>query len=227
MGWRVHGILLPGFGPELSRLGDHTRADWVSAASAALERLRSEFGGPALIGGYSMGAAIALHLEIGPADRLVLFAPFWRYPGVLPKLIPLVGLLFPELRPVQNGDFVHPDVRHQLERLLPDLDLDDPQVQAAIEDRLVLPVSAAQEALKLGQEGYRRAAKIDANILVVRGASDPLVNQDLTLKLTRRLSKAKTTYLEVDAGHDLLMEDNPAYPEILTALEKFIEGGDV
>jgi carboxylesterase len=226
-GWRVRGILLPGFGPEFSRLAQTTRSDWVKAAEKAFAELRADHGGPALIAGFSVGAAIAMHLDIGPADRLVLFAPFWRFPGVLPALIPILSLLTPEVRPVRDGDFLHPEIRRQVERMLPGWDLDDPRVRKVVEERLVLPVSAAREALDLGEEAYRRAGKIEANVLIVRGARDPLVNQDQALKLVHRMPKSRTTYLEVDAEHHLLEEDNPAYPEILSALDKFLKGGEV
>ena len=226
-GWYVRGILLPGFGPELLHLGDYSRSDWVSAAANAFEELRRTHGGPALIAGYSLGAAVALHLDLGPADRLALFAPFWRLPGVLPTLVPLMTLLFPELKPVQENSFSDPRMRRELERLLPGKDLDDPQAQASIQERLVLPSSAIREAVQLGQDGYRRAAKLDTNVLVVRGVDDPLVNQDLALKLTHRMAKSKATYMEVDAGHDLLVENSPAFAKILSALENFIDRGEV
>jgi carboxylesterase len=226
-GWRARGILLPGFGSQFSRMREFNRSDWIAAARTTFEELRAAFGGPALVIGYSMGAAIALHLDVGPADRLALFAPFWTYPGPLPRLIPLVKLLFPELHPVKDGDFAHPEIRAQFERLLPGWNLDDPQVQAAIQERFVLPARAAQEVLKLGKAAYRRAAKIDTNVLVVRGAQDPLVDQDLTLQLIHRMSKSKSTYLEVDAAHNLLMKDSPAFPEVLSSMERFLETGEV
>lgn len=226
-GWHAHGILLPGFGAQFAHLADRKSRDWVTAARAAWRKLRADFGGPALAVGYSMGASVALHLELGPADRLVLAAPLWSFPGVLPKIFPLAHLLLPDLHPVSDDDFSQPQVRRQFERLLPGVDLDDPRVQAEIEAHFVIPASALQEVLKLGRSAYRRAASIDANALVIQGRNDRLAERELTLKLTRRLTKGRSVYLETDGGHDLLIEDTPGRAEMFAGLGRFLDTGEV
>ena len=60
-GYTARAILLPGFGPDVPNLGQMTKGDWLGAASAAWEEMRAVHS-PAMLLGFSMGAAIALHL---------------------------------------------------------------------------------------------------------------------------------------------------------------------
>ncbi|MGQ9815827.1 MAG: alpha/beta hydrolase, partial [Candidatus Roseilinea sp.] len=76
-GWRVRAPLLPCFGPDIVNLDRCRWQDWVKAIEAEWMTLCAAPGHSALIG-YSMGAAIALHVAaVRPPNRLVLVAPFW------------------------------------------------------------------------------------------------------------------------------------------------------
>ena len=56
-GWTVHGLLLPGFGPEIATLPQRHRDEWIAAVQDALGALRQAGHRPLLLVGYSMGAA--------------------------------------------------------------------------------------------------------------------------------------------------------------------------
>ena len=60
-GLHAHGMLLPGFGPGVSRLGSVKRAEWLDAAHAAWDDLCRRYERTILLG-YSMGGAVAVHL---------------------------------------------------------------------------------------------------------------------------------------------------------------------
>jgi carboxylesterase len=202
-GWLARGILLPGFGADISNLNQRGRQDWVGAAQAAWDELR-RFYRPSVLLGYSLGGAVALNLSSGPQDRLVLAAPFWRVPGIIPTLLPLIRLAAPNLRPFKKANFGDPALRQQFDRILPGVDLDDPQVRQTIQEEFVLPLSAMQEAIAMGRQAYRRAPKMPARLLVIQGAQDPLVRPSETRRLVRRLPAGRATYREIDAGHELL-----------------------
>jgi carboxylesterase len=223
LGWFVQGILLPGFGTDIPNLKDRSRCDWVAAAEDAWQAL-ADRGGPRTAIGYSMGAAVAMHLDFQPADRLVLAAPFWRFGGLLPRLVPIIQRFKPELAPFKKANFSDPRLREQLGRILPDADLDDPQVQQAVRERFVLPMRAADELIRIGSEAYHRAEMLACDCLILQGSNDTLVRPDASRKLAGRLRRGKTIYQEVDAGHDLLAS---AHLEVYRAIENFLETGEV
>jgi carboxylesterase len=202
-GWRARGILLPGFGADIPNLNLRRRADWVGAAQAAWDELRLAHR-PAVLLGYSMGGAVALNLASASQDRLVLAAPFWRLPGIIPYLLPFVRRLMPNLRPFRRANFGDPRLRQEFDRILPGVDLDDPQVRQTIQDEFILPLRAMEEVIAMGRQAYRLAPRLPARLLVIQGARDELVRPAETRRLVRRLPAERTAYHEIDAGHVLL-----------------------
>jgi carboxylesterase len=160
-GWRVRAPLLPCFGPDIVNLGRCRWQDWVTAIEAEWAALRVASGPCALIG-YSMGAAIALHVAAArPPDRLVLVAPFWSVPGLVARAVPVLKWVLPRWRPFARADFADPALRAQLNRLLPGVDLDDPAVQDFVRREMALPFAAVHEVLRLGARAARRGAAGD------------------------------------------------------------------
>lgn len=203
-GWRVRVPLLPCFGPDIVNLGHCRWQDWVSLIETEWTTLCAVRGTCALIG-YSMGAAIALHVAAArPPDRLVLVAPFWRVPGLLARAVPVLKWVLPRWRPFAKADFGDPALRAQLGRLLPGVDLDDPAVHDFVRREMVLPLAAVHEVLRLGTRAARLAPRVTAPTLVVQGASDPVVAPALTRQLVSRLGAGRVRYVETAGGHDLI-----------------------
>lgn len=223
-GWRARGILLPGFGPDIPNLNLRRRTDWVRAAQAAWDELRATYQ-PAAMLGYSMGAAVALNLRIAPQDRLVLAAPFWRLPGIIPVLLPLIRRVMPNLRPFKKANFGDPRLRKQFDRILPGVDLDDPQVRQTIQEEFVLPLRAMEEVIRMGRQAYRQAPKLPAHALVVQGAQDELVRPVETRRLVRRLPAGRTIYHEIDAGHELLSGGGEAEAQTTRLILDYLQVG--
>jgi carboxylesterase len=209
-GWRADGLLLPGFGPGIVTLETCRMDDWLEACRSAWEAIPA---GPAprLLLGYSMGGALALTLAAQrPPDLLVLVAPFWKLPGFLPRLVPLARRFLPRLRPFQKANFQDPRLRQMLGSILPDLDLDDPQVQELIRQEFVLPLDVINEMFRLGRSAYRLAAQVACPVLIIQGAQDPLVRPKETRRLAQRLVPGPVRYVEIAGGHDLLAQDGGA-----------------
>jgi carboxylesterase len=204
IGWRARGVLLPGFGPDIINLYRRGRKDWLSAAKSAWLNIR-EPSHPAVLIGYSMGAAVALNLIAAqPPDLLVLISPFWRLPGLLSRLVPVAKWLMPEIFPFKKADFTDPKLRDQFQRIIPDVDLDDPQVQDMIRTEFRLPLQTIDEILQLGKEAYQHAEQVDMPTLVIQGKNDSLVRPSDTIKLVQRLGINCVDYHELDGGHDLI-----------------------
>jgi hypothetical protein len=133
-GWTVQGLLLPGFGPQIATLGERRWEEWLAAINQALADLRRDHA-PLLLIGYSMGAALAIGAAAGQTvDGLILMAPFvWRESLLQKMAATFFGpLLTPYFRPFRQANFADPALRRGLASLLPQLDLDDPAVQAAL-----------------------------------------------------------------------------------------------
>ena len=129
----MHGLMLPGLGADIENLDKRTFRDWLEALTQAVEKLRQEHSVIILVG-YSMGGALALHatLDQHPAG-LVLLAPFWRLAEGWPALLwPVVRLFFRRVKPLKHADFSAIDVRHGLQRMFKNIDLENPQTQLAL-----------------------------------------------------------------------------------------------
>ncbi len=223
-GWHACGPLLPGFGPDIVNLAKSRRKDWLQAVEAEWEVLRRAHDTCVLLG-YSMGCALALHLaRYTPPDKLVLIAPFWRLPGFLPRLVPILKLVMPEMRPFKNADFEASDFRAGFERLMPEADLDDPEVQAFIRDKITLPMAVIHEVLRLGAESYRLARSVSVPTLVIQGRNDPMVRPYLTRKLASRLGMEAVTYHEIPGGHELIHEHSEQKTTVIELVTDFVGG---
>ncbi len=224
-GLEARGPLLPGFGLDIGNLGRTRWQAWVAAARTAWEALHRDADQTFLVG-FSMGGAVALNLladlppELRP-DRLVLIAPFSRLADPRARLLPLAQYALPQLRPFEKADFSSRVVRAQFGRLEPNLDLDDPAVQAAIRTQVVLPTSSLVELQRLGAHAYRVAPQVTVPSLVVQGLDDTTTAPADTRRLALRLG-GPLSYAELGGSHDLISPGGAGYEELLERLRTFL-----
>jgi carboxylesterase len=221
-GWHARGPLLPGFGPDIVNLAEKGRYDWLGAVGAEWEALRADYY-PCVLIGFSMGGALALQLaENLPPDKLVLIAPFWRLPGFLPRLVPILKLVMPVMRPFKDADFSDLEVRAGLERFIPDVDLDDPEVQAYLQEEVSLPLAVIDEVFRLGAEAHRLAKAVSVPTLVIQGRDDQMVRPQLTRKLVERLGDGPVIYREIGGPHELIHEHSEQQAEVIELIIDFL-----
>lgn len=227
-GWAVRGVLLPGFGPQIDTLPRRTHREWINTVSEAVSALQADHQRVALIG-HSMGGALALVVaaqlaDSGAApDALVLLAPFWDMHHALWKLLPVLKVMFPSFRPFRlfNLDFSSEVTRAGIRNFVPDADLDDPQVQAAIRE-FQLPVAMFDQIRQVGQLAYRLAPRITIPTLVLQGTQDDLVRPELTRRLVARLG-TRARYVEVPDQHDLVNPASASWPRIEREVLEFLQ----
>lgn len=199
-GYSAHGLLLPGFGPDIPNLADRDRADWLETVRRYWHEEMAQYSTRSLLG-YSMGGAIALNLvnELEP-NFLLLLAPFWRFGGWQWRLLPLIRWFKSSVAPFENADFSDPDLRKQLGEIMPDADLDDPTVQETIRSEITLPLAVLDEVRKLGCDAYRNASAVKTPTFVMQGMLDATVLPEFTQKLISRL-RSRVQFQPIDAGH--------------------------
>ena len=220
-GWTAHGLLLPGFGNTIGDLPQRRHADWVAAIEQGLAELQAEHRRVILVGN-SMGAALALHVAARrPLAGLILFAPFWRVDWWLDRVYPMAATVMPEIKPFRRASFTDPKVRRFLGQFMPDADLDDGEVQAALRS-LRIPVDVLGQVRRSGQLGYRAAAHVNAPTLVIQGAQDPLAKPPITKRLAARLPNL-ADYVEVAGGHELVNSYDSSWPAVAAAVGHFAQ----
>lgn len=222
-GWTVEGLLLPGLGSQIDTLFKRKYSEWVEAITAALQIMQQRHH-PLLVGGFSLGGALALNVAATHrVDGLLLMAPFWKMTGSLWWLLPLFRRVFPAIYPyrLMHLDFSDPEVRKKLVKFLPKVDLNDPAVQAGIRE-LPVPISIIEEIRRLGRHTWQLAPQVKTNILVLQGSQDTIVKPHLTRQLVNRLQTIKE-YREVNTGHDIPDPTNPAWPQIVEEILIFLQ----
>jgi len=220
-GWSVEGILLPGFGEQIGTLFERRYTEWSAAITARLRYLKSEHH-PVLLAGFSMGAALALQASISEKpDALVLMAPFWKLEGRLWSLLPFLRVVFPKIHPFRlvKMDFSDPEFRKGMHNFMPGVDLDDPEVLQGMRD-FAIPIGIIDEIRRAGLAAWQAAPQANLPVLVLQGTADELVKPHLTRQLLQRLP-GPIQYAELNAAHDLLDPNRPAWPEVKTAVTRF------
>lgn len=218
--WTVRGLMLPGLGADIENLDLCTSRIWSDAVKQALEDLKRQHSVILLVG-YSMGGALALNAaaEQRPAG-LVLLAPYWSFgEGWLSVLWPVLRLIFRRVKPLKRADFSARDVRHGLQRMFKNIDLENPQIQQSLR-RLSVSLKPIEQIRELGQRALRLAPKIDVPTLVIQGSRDKIVPPFRTRRLISGFVN-RVEYHEVEAGHDLVDPESGAWDQVKERLLLF------
>lgn len=220
-GWTVEGLLLPGFGQDISRLPLYSAADWLNAILRAVARLRENHD-PVVLVAHSMGAALSIvaaqHTLI---DGLILLAPFYRIDHILWSGLPVIERLFPKLKPFKlfKPDFSRQELRDQIMRFSADLDLDSPEDQALVRD-LEIPIRIFSQVREAGQMAYNAAPSVHTPALVIQGLQDDLVKPAMTRRLTQRFGGA-LNMIEIEGDHGINLLSSPAWHVTRDAMIRF------
>ncbi len=220
LGWTVSGPLLPGFGPEISQLGEHRHREWLLEVERSRRSLPDPTG-PVVLVGYSLGGALALLEAVRqPPAGVVLLAPFHRFlDGWVQPLVPVLQFLLPDHRPFAKMDLSSPASRQRISAAFPDLDPDDPESERFLRE-LTLPARALSELEAVGRSAFKAARKVRAPVLCLQGREDEVTPTARTRALLDRIP-GPVELVEVPGGHELLDPDQPAWELVLESVERF------
>lgn len=222
-GWSVRGILLPGFGPQISAMGQQRSEDWLEAVETVLVDLARDHR-PLLLVGHSMGGALSIAAASSHSvDGLVLLAPFWRLATPLQRslLKALRPVLPRDVRPFQRIDLSKSPLKSTVGRYMPKIDLDDPGTQSHMRQLRVSP-ALLEQVDGTGLHAYQLAPGLDVPILVIQGLQDTVVRPKYTRRLVERLG-SQARYIEVEASHDITFPDQVDWPKVEEAVLGFAE----
>jgi len=203
-GVTARGVLLPGFGADIARLGTVQAKEWLAAARGAWEETREGASRTTLIG-FSMGGAVALRLatETGLApDQLILLAPHWKFADRRAVVLPMAKYLIREFKPFGRIDFDSPDMRRMLTEMAPGADLDDPEVRHKLRNSATIPTCALDQLRRVGVSAAARASRISAPTTIVQGLQDsttlPAYSRHLAARMGADLREIPGDHLIVD-----------------------------
>ncbi len=220
-GMATRGPLLPGFGPDVPNLAKRDRHRWLAAAANDWLALQRDARRRVLIG-YSMGAALAIHLAADtPPDALILVAPFWRSGGWQFNLLPILRHFVPSIAPFEKANFDDPDVRAQMASMAPGVDLTDPATQQFLREQVRLPLAVLDELRVLGKEAYSLASTIQVPTLIIQGGQDEVVAPEDTRRLAQQMGHV-ATYEEIQADHSVIRLATPQTSQLGERIVAFL-----
>ncbi|MBD3409609.1 MAG: alpha/beta fold hydrolase [Ignavibacteriales bacterium] len=179
-GFHVVAPLMPGHGVEPTELLTVKRDEWIAVAERTHRALAERFGEVSVVG-YSMGGVLALHLaSTVPVQAIALWGLYVRvthkwYYGLRPEwwtylLAPLLGFVG------RSKEHTHINDKSQLDRLVA---------------YGYLPLRAAKELFKMGDEVRKRVRNVATPILLVHSKGDETASVKSAIQLLRKLENAE------------------------------------
>ncbi len=220
-GWSARGMLLPGFGSQLSSLPLVRWQDWKQAVTGELQLLRALYSAVLLVG-FSLGGAVCLAAaaEENP-DGLVLLAPFTRTGGDLKRtfgglVLPYVSRFF---YPLKGADFSNPRLRRAIGEALPEADLGDSRTVSTLRS-VGVPSTILKQLVRAGLRARQAAASMTAPVFILQGKDDAVVRPESTRRLLRRFRRS-VRYTEVPGDHSLVRPASPAWEQVAREVVSF------
>ncbi|SNC60700.1 carboxylesterase [Kytococcus aerolatus] len=190
-GYRVDVPRLPGHGRSWRWANRTGWQDWYRATERSL--LRSTVDSPAVVGGLSMGGALALALAIAHPRRvagLVLVNPAVRAANPLVPLAPVLRHVLPSAPGIAS-------------------DIADPAAPAEIAyDRV--PVHALASQLRLWSGVRTRLGEVTCPVLLLRSATDHVVPARSSREILQGVSSPDVTEVVLVRSHHVATLDHEA-----------------
>jgi carboxylesterase len=222
-GVSMHCPLLPGHGELPNKLYKIPSQGWFDEAEEALISFRRQCDEIFLMG-HSMGTVLGAYLidKYPDIKGIIMMAPLYdgpsraiRYTRYLRHFVPW----FYPLRFKRLTKLVH----ERLYDFDPDLDLDDPEVQARLPEMTRVPTGSIDEMRKVADIGIELWGKIDVPTLIFQGGRDVAVKPGSAQSIYDLLpNEDKKLHIFPKAGHELMRPFEAVHKEVWPAVYDFI-----
>jgi len=224
-GVTVHCPLLPGHGNLPYQIHGVSRQEWIAEAEEGLRKLGQSCDQIFLIG-HSMGAVLSAHLAQTSKDicGLILLAPLYDVPDWRIKLSVIGRYFMPWFYPLKRKDVDRDIFVGRVLDFNPDLDPDDPALDAFFVEASRLPMDGIDEMRKMAGLGRKLWPRIFQPVIIFQGGHDPAVNAGNTEKLFQKIGAAdKEMKFFPKVGHELMRPVEPIHQKVWQKILEFIE----
>ena len=222
-GITVHCPLLPGHGEYPDKFYKIPKEAWIDEVEEALAYLRTQCQEIFLIG-HSMGTILGAHLVVkyGGFQGQIMLAPVYDVPDRRIRLLRAARYVMPWFYPLKSRS-LRELVYERIRDFDPDIDFDDPEVQAKLPQLTRVPTSGMDEMRQMLDMGQALWPQLDLPILVFQGELDIAASPENTQKIFDMLpSEDKELILFKDAGHELMRPFEPVHAEVWPKTLQFI-----
>jgi carboxylesterase len=237
-GITVHCPLLPGHGELPGKLYRVTRHQWLAEAEEGLAQLR-QWADEIFLLSHSMGTVLAANLASQHPDirGITMLAPLYKVPNRLLHLLRMLRFVMPWFYPWRIPQ-LRRLTRERILDLYPELDLDDPEVQAWLPAATRIPTGAIDEMRKMADLGRLLWPQLTLPVMILQGEEDIAVRPGNARAIYEQVaSDDRRYYLFPNAGHELMRPFEPVHEEVWPLVYEFvrersevelpaIEGGD-
>jgi carboxylesterase len=219
----VHCPLLPGHGEFPNKLHRVEKEAWIAEAEEALGFLKQHCREIVLMG-HSMGTVLGADLvtRYGNFSGFVMLAPAYDVPSRAINFMPFLRHAITWFYPLRLKR-LHPLVYERIRDFNPDIDLDDPQVQARLPQMSRVPTDAIDEMRQMLKYGRTLWPQLDLPVVLFQGRQDIAVGEESTRRLFDQLPNPdKELVLFDNAGHELMRPFEPVHQEVWVKVYDFI-----
>jgi carboxylesterase len=225
-----HGVtvqcpLLPGHGSLPNKLYRVSYQAWLDEAQEAFDSINEQCDEIFLMG-HSMGTVldaylISRHREVN-IRGLILLAPAYELPDNRLHTLRLLRYVMPWFYPMWMKR-LHPLVKQRLLDFDPEIDLDDPDIQAKLPELTKVPTSGIDEMRKVLDMGRKLWPTINLPVVIFQGDSDVAVSLESTQKLFDILpGDDKQLQVIPGAGHELMRPFDPTHADVWSSIYQFV-----
>lgn len=222
-GVSVHCPLLPGHGELPEKMKGVRRAAWLAEAEEGLRDIR-QWCDEVFILGHSMGTVLGAHLATKDPELrgLMMLAPLYKVPSRLIHLLRALRYVMPWFFPWRIKR-LRPLTQERILDLYPDLDLEDPEVQAWLPEATRVPTDAVDEMRKMADFGRRLWPLVTLPAVIFQGEQDIAVRPGNAKAVHEKLgSEDKAIHLFPRAGHELMRPFDPVHEKVWPLVYQFI-----
>jgi carboxylesterase len=224
-GVTVHCPLLPGHGNLPNKLYKVPHRAWLDEAEEAFTFIHQHCDEIFLMG-HSMGTVLDAYLVSRHRDvdirGLILLAPAYDVPDKRLLSLRFLRYVMPWFYPLWMKR-LHPLVKERLLDFDPEIDLEDPKVQAMMPELTKVPTSGIDEMRKVLDMGRKLWPTIDLPVVIYQGDSDVAVSLESTKTLFNVLpADDKQLHIIAGAGHELMRPFDPTHTDVWSSIREFV-----